>query len=110
MYDEEDQPLFWESVDALDALGDHDRIAWGIGVLRDWAQRDPKSAVPNDKGIRVLKLPSTYILGGMSRPLRLAFYLDEQPRLGFDGVVVFLHVETYDEAEELMAGDSLPPH
>lgn len=106
-YEFEERALFWAS---LEALGDDPRIAWAVNILTSWAVQDPLRAAANEDGVRVLKLPSVEREGAMTPPLRLAFYLDAHSRpSGAAGMVVLLHVETYDEQQELLDGGSLPP-
>lgn len=104
-YEIEELALFWESLDALDPLGDPEVIARIVETLASWAVRDPRRAPAASDGIRVLKVPSATFDGVRVPALRLAYYLDEQGRLGGDsGVVMLLHVERYDEEQESSAG------
>lgn len=108
-YDQEEQAEFWAALDQLDALGMPERVGAAVNILTSWALRDPTSAPQTAQGIRVLKLPSTYLLGGMTPPLRLAFWLDPAPRpSGAAGVVLLMDVSVYDEAQELMDGGFAP--
>lgn len=109
-YELEERELFSPSLERLEPFGDPDRMAKAVAMLIGWILEHPKSAVANKHGIRVAKLPSMQIDGGMTRPIRIAYHLFEGKRpSGADGVVTLFHVEIYDEAQEIFDGGTVPP-
>lgn len=104
-YEIEELAMFWKSLDELDSAGDSKLIAQIIDALASSALLDPRRARANSDGIRVLKAPSMTLGEVVTPALRLAYHLEEQRQpSGADGVVTLLHVQLYDEAEELLAG------
>ena len=110
-YETDEHPLFWAALEELVQLNDPERLATAVNILVTWAVSTPDRAPAFEQGIRLLKLPSTEINGGMTPPLRLAYFLDETPRpSGAAGAVTLLHIETYEEADQPEQGSSSPSY
>src|SRR5258706_16202152 len=107
-YELEENELFWNSLDVLEALGDPDVIGQIVAILTRWALKNPLGAPKNAEGIRLLKAPGARI-NGIAMALRLAYFLDEHPTpSGAAGTVMLLHVVRYDEQVELTETGAVP--